>query len=98
VPEDRVKAYQPEVGREVIFGLRPEDIYNPDLKNFALLLKDLDADTGHAFWNLLDEALAKMDSGVPEDDPLFSVLIGRPLALMRAFSSSSTSTLSLSAS
>lgn len=64
--------------------LKPEDIYNPDLKNFVLFLRDLDADTGDAFWNLLDEALAKMDSGVPEDDPLFSVLIGQPLALVRA--------------
>jgi multiple sugar transport system ATP-binding protein len=30
VPENRVKAYQPFVGRSVIFGLRPEDIYNPE--------------------------------------------------------------------
>ena len=30
VPENRVKTYQPLVGRNVIFGLRPEDIYNPD--------------------------------------------------------------------
>jgi hypothetical protein len=64
-------------------SLKPEDTYNPDLKNFALFLKDMDADTGDAYWNLLDEALAKMDSGVPEDDPLFAVLIGRPLALVR---------------
>jgi multiple sugar transport system ATP-binding protein len=30
VPEEKVKAFQPAVGRKVIFGLRPEDIYNPE--------------------------------------------------------------------
>lgn len=30
IPEERVKAYQPAVGRKVIFGLRPEDIHNPE--------------------------------------------------------------------
>jgi multiple sugar transport system ATP-binding protein len=29
VPEDRKKAYDPFVGKDVIFGIRPEDIYNP---------------------------------------------------------------------
>ncbi len=30
IPEERVKAYQPAVGHKVIFGLRPEDIHNPE--------------------------------------------------------------------
>ena len=30
VPEDRVNVYLPEVGKQVIFGLRPEDVYNPE--------------------------------------------------------------------
>lgn len=30
IPEERIKAFQPEVGRKVIFGLRPEDIHNPE--------------------------------------------------------------------
>ncbi len=30
IPEERVKAFQPAVGRKVIFGLRPEDIHNPE--------------------------------------------------------------------
>ncbi len=29
VPDDRRKAYDAFVGREIIFGIRPEDIYNP---------------------------------------------------------------------
>jgi hypothetical protein len=64
--------------------LKPEEILNPELRNFVLFLKAMDADTGNAFWNLLDEALGKMDSGTPEDDPLLSVLVGRPLAMVRA--------------
>ena len=64
-------------------SLNPEDIFNPELRKFVLFLRAMDADKGNAFWDLLDEALAKMDSGVPEEDPLFSVLVGRPLALVR---------------
>jgi hypothetical protein len=64
--------------------LKPEEILNPELRNFIISLKAMDADTGNAFWNLLDEALGKMDSGTPEDDPLLSVLVGRPLAMVRA--------------
>jgi multiple sugar transport system ATP-binding protein len=30
VPENRVATYLPFVGKEVIFGIRPEDIHNPD--------------------------------------------------------------------
>lgn len=43
VPEDRVKAYQPEVGREVIFGLRPEDIYNPEFVAPGIIPQMVDA-------------------------------------------------------
>jgi multiple sugar transport system ATP-binding protein len=30
VPADRVSTYAPEIGKPVIFGIRPEDIHNPD--------------------------------------------------------------------
>ncbi len=30
IPEDRVGSYRPHVGKSVIFGMRPEDIHNPD--------------------------------------------------------------------
>jgi len=43
----------------------------------------MDADTGDAFWRRFDQALSKMDSGAPEEDPLTSLLVGRPLALVR---------------
>jgi multiple sugar transport system ATP-binding protein len=29
VPDDKVATYEPEIGRDVIFGIRPEDIHNP---------------------------------------------------------------------
>jgi hypothetical protein len=63
---------------------RTETIHNPELKYFVQFLEGMGADTGEAFWNLLDDALAKTDSGEPEHDPLLSVLLGRPLALTRA--------------
>lgn len=64
--------------------IQPDAILNPHLKHFVQFLSAMDADTGTAFWNLLDEALARTDSGEPEDDPLLSLLLGRPLALVRA--------------
>ena len=63
---------------------RPETIHNAELKYFVQFLEGMRADTGDAFWNLLDDALAKTDPGEPEHDPLLSVLLGRPLALARA--------------
>jgi len=29
IPEDKVKIYEPFAGKDIIFGIRPEDIYNP---------------------------------------------------------------------
>ncbi len=80
-PED-LKAFfwVPQPGTE----LHPDQIPNPELKGFVKFLTAMDADTGDAFWRTLDTALGKMDSGVPQDDPLLSVLIGRPLVLVRA--------------
>ena len=30
IPEDRISTYEPYIDKEVIFGMRPEDIHNPD--------------------------------------------------------------------
>jgi multiple sugar transport system ATP-binding protein len=30
IPEDRISTYEPYLDKEVIFGMRPEDIHNPD--------------------------------------------------------------------
>lgn len=30
IPEDRSKALEPHVGKPIIFGIRPEDIFNPE--------------------------------------------------------------------
>jgi hypothetical protein len=62
----------------------PKNFLNPHLRHFVEFLQSMNVDTGNAFWNLLDDALGKMDSGEPEDDPLLSLLVGRPLALVRA--------------
>jgi multiple sugar transport system ATP-binding protein len=43
VPEDREKVYQPFVGKRVIFGLRPEDIYNPTYASPGIIAQPVDA-------------------------------------------------------
>jgi multiple sugar transport system ATP-binding protein len=43
VPENRVKTFQPFVGRNVIFGLRPEDIYNPDFPAPGIIAQPVEA-------------------------------------------------------
>jgi len=63
---------------------KPNSILNPHLRHFVELLQTMSVDAGNAFWNLLDDALCKTDSGEPEDDPLLSLLVGLPLALVRA--------------
>jgi ABC-type sugar transport system ATPase subunit len=36
IPEDRVNVYMPYAGKEVIFGIRPEDIHNPAMCKWCL--------------------------------------------------------------
>jgi multiple sugar transport system ATP-binding protein len=43
VPEERVKAYLPAVGRKVIFGVRPEDIYNPEFASPGIIAQPVEA-------------------------------------------------------
>jgi hypothetical protein len=80
-PDPDLKAYfwVSPPGKE----LQPEAIHNPELRGFVQFLREMDADTGEAFWKFLDRSLCKMDSGVPVEDPLTSILVGRPLALTR---------------
>lgn len=61
-----------------------ETIANPHLLDFARYVLCLNGDQGYAFSALLDRALTATEQRVPEDDPGVSVLIGRPLALVRA--------------
>jgi hypothetical protein len=63
---------------------QPEGIHNPHLRRFVQFLEGMGADTGDRFWDLLDDALARTDPGEPEHDPILSVLLGRPLALVQA--------------
>jgi hypothetical protein len=61
-----------------------ETIANIHLRDFARYVLRLNGDQGAAFSALLDRALTATERRVPEDDPGVSVLIGRPLALVRA--------------
>lgn len=61
-----------------------ETIANLYLRDFARYVLSLNGDQGAAFSALLDRALTATEQRVPEEDPTVSVLIGRPLALVRA--------------
>jgi len=59
-------------------------IQNPHLRDFARFVLSLDFAAGGRFAKLINEAVEATERRVPEDNPLISVLIGRPLVLMRA--------------
>jgi len=59
-------------------------IQNPHLKAFAKFVLSLDSDAGDQFDRLINKAVEATEQRTPEDNPVLSVLIGRPLALVRA--------------
>lgn len=60
------------------------DIKNRHLRDFAEFVLSLTFKAGRAFGDLVNEAVQATEQRVPEDNPLLSVLIGRPLVLVRA--------------
>jgi hypothetical protein len=61
-----------------------DKIENEHLRDFANFVLHLSPDPGAAFARLLDEAVVSTGQRAPEQNPAVSVLIGRPLALVRA--------------
>jgi len=59
-------------------------IQDPYLRDFANFVRSLSFAAGSAFADLINDAVEATEQRVPEDNPLISVLIGRPLALVRA--------------
>lgn len=43
VPENRVSTYAPYVGKSIIFGIRPEDIHNPEFAPPGIIAQPLEA-------------------------------------------------------
>ncbi|MBN2046705.1 MAG: ABC transporter ATP-binding protein [Anaerolineaceae bacterium] len=43
IPEDRVALYSEYVGKDVVFGIRPEDVYNPEFTPPAIAAAPIDA-------------------------------------------------------
>jgi hypothetical protein len=62
----------------------PNGIENPYLRDFANFVLALNYAGGKKFAELLSQAVEATEQRVPEDNPLLSVLVGRPLALVRA--------------
>jgi hypothetical protein len=61
-----------------------ERIENTELRNFCQWIVGLSLKNGNYFSNCIDTAMASADERVPEEDPGVAVLVGRPLALVRA--------------
>lgn len=59
-------------------------IKNPHLRDFANFVLSLEFAAGGRFADVINQAVEATEQRVPEDNPLISVLIGRPLALVRA--------------
>ena len=59
-------------------------IQNSHLRDFANFVLSLDFAGGGRFAELINEAVEATERRVPENNPMVSVLIGRPLALVRA--------------
>ena len=57
---------------------------NSHLRDFANFVLALDFAGGGRFAELVNQAVEATERRVPEDNPMISVLIGRPLALVRA--------------
>lgn len=43
IPENRTSVYMPYVGKEIVFGIRPEDIHNPDFAPPGIVASPVDA-------------------------------------------------------
>jgi multiple sugar transport system ATP-binding protein len=43
IPGDRDKPYQPYVGKDVIFGIRPEDVFNPEFVSPGIIAQPVEA-------------------------------------------------------
>ena len=61
-----------------------EIVEDAHLHYFCSWVLALNADDGAAFSAMLDQSMAAVDQRVPDEDPGVSVLVDRPLALVRA--------------
>jgi hypothetical protein len=88
VPDEKNAVLLPEHFDEVyqqrlLEGL-PRVIKDGHLLHLCSYLLSLDGDEGGTFIRLLNDAKQSADQRVPEEDPGVSVLVGSPLALVRA--------------
>ncbi|MGH8222612.1 MAG: hypothetical protein ACREQZ_06530 [Woeseiaceae bacterium] len=80
------------ISSKVTFNWRPipgstlaiSGIGNEWLRRFLDLVTQFSADEGQAFLELIDLVLRKTDGRLPPEDAAMTVLLGRPLALVRA--------------
>jgi hypothetical protein len=64
--------------------LTGRSIANPHLHDFVHFVLGLSADAGSAFDALISRAIDAVEHRTPDKDPTLSLLVGRPLALVRA--------------
>jgi hypothetical protein len=64
--------------------LTADTVSNPHLREFVHYVIGLSADAGRAFSALLAQGIDAVEQRTPDSDPTLALLIGRPLALVRA--------------
>jgi multiple sugar transport system ATP-binding protein len=85
IPEDRRKAYEPYVGKPIIFGIRPEDIFNPEYAPPIINAQPVDTEVD--ITELMgNEIFLFLKSGehdfVARVDPRTRVTIGAPMQVV----------------
>lgn len=78
---DRAAFYWAEVPGTASSG--PDGIADADLRAFCEWVLGLDPDEGAMLFSLIGEQIDAADQRTPEAEPLLSVLVGHPLALVR---------------
>jgi hypothetical protein len=61
----------------------PAGITDPDMRAFCEWILSLDPDSGAMLFSLIGEQIDASDQRTPDEDPLLSIVIGHPLALVR---------------
>jgi multiple sugar transport system ATP-binding protein len=85
IPDDRKEAYQSSVGKPIIFGIRPEDIFNPEFAPRGIIAQPVETkvDITELMGN---EIILFLKSGehdfVARVDPRTRATIGEPMQLV----------------
>jgi multiple sugar transport system ATP-binding protein len=85
IPEERVEPYQSYVGKQIIFGIRPEDIFNPEFAPPGIIAQSVDTNVDITAL-MGNEIFLFLKTGdhefVARVDPRTTVTIGKPIQVV----------------